>query len=122
MKVLRVFLVASTVLIYAVTLLATASQGINWPAIALNDLVALNWRSQFDTDFLVYLILTAVWIAWREGLTTKGYAFAFLNIFLGGMFGFPYLLWATYQANGDPTLVLLGVHASQRRDSEGSNE
>jgi hypothetical protein len=33
------------------------------------------------------------------------------SIFMGGMFGFPYILVATYQAGGDPRKILLGVHA-----------
>lgn len=117
MNAFRVFLLASTALIYAMTVLATSSSGINWPAVALKDLAALDWRSQFDTDFLVYLSLGATWVAWREGFTSKGYVFAFLSIFLGGMFTFPYLLLATYQANGNPQLMLLGVHAKDNNSA-----
>jgi hypothetical protein len=116
MNTLRFFLLVSTVLIYVMTLLAWSSQGINWPAVAISDLMALNWRSQFDTDFLVYLFLGATWITWREGFTLKGHVFAFLSVFLGGMFSFPYLLLATYQANGDPKILLLGVHANPERN------
>lgn len=29
---------------------------------------------------------------------------------MGGMFGFPYLLHATYKASGDAKKILLGVH------------
>jgi hypothetical protein len=116
MNILRAFLLASTVLIYVMTLLASSSQGINWPAVALNDLMALDWRSQFDTDFLVYLFIGATWVTWREGFTLKGHVFAFLSVFLGGMFSFLYLLFATYQANGDPKIMLLGVHATPARN------
>ena len=112
MTKLRIFLATSTVLIYAVTVIASVKDGVNWPAVAINDLMALNWRSQFDTDFLVYLLLGATWIAWREGGTTKGYLFGFLSVFLGGMFSFPYLLISSYQAGGDPRGILLGVHAA----------
>ncbi|MCC9657978.1 hypothetical protein [Rhodopirellula halodulae] len=110
MKTLRAFLIFSTVLIYGMTVLALLKQGINWPAVAIHDLVALNWRSQFDTDFLVYLFLGATWISWREGFTAKGHLFAFLSVFLGGMFTFPYVLIATYRASGDPFQILLGIH------------
>ncbi|MFG0291286.1 MAG: hypothetical protein ACF8CQ_24190 [Rhodopirellula sp. JB044] len=110
MNTLRAFLLVATVLIYTMTVLALLDQGFNWPAVAINDLMAFNWRSQFDTDFLVYLFLGAAWISWREGFTAKGYLFAFLSVFLGGMFTFPYLLLATYRANGDPFGILLGIH------------
>ncbi len=95
MSALRLFLVASTVIIYAITALAIGNQGIYWPIVFFGDLVALDWRSQFNADFLIHLILLATWISWREGFSKRGYLFGFLSIFLGGMFGFPYILVAT---------------------------
>lgn len=95
------------------TLIASANYGINWPAVAFQDLMALNWRSQFDTDFVIYLLLGAAWITWREGFTSKGFVCAFLSVFLGGMYMFPYLLIATYRTNGELKAMLLGVHANR---------
>ncbi len=86
------------------------TKGINWLAVLFGDLLPLDWRSQFNTDFLNHLLLL---VSWREGFTKKGFVFGFQGIFLGGMFGFPYLLAASYEAQGDPQVVLLGVHASQ---------
>ncbi len=111
MTFLRGFLVFSTVAIFAITFVAVYKFGIFWPVVYFGDLVAMNWRSQFNFDFLVHLFLLATWISWREGFTTKGHVFGFLSIFLGGMFGFPYILAATYQAKGDPKRIVLGVHA-----------
>lgn len=93
MNTLRIFLLFSTVLIYVMTVLASSSQGINWPAVAINDLIALDWRSQFDTDFLVYLFLGATWVTWREGFTLKGNCFAFLSVFLAACSVFPTCFW-----------------------------
>ena len=113
MMAFRFFLLAATVAIYTFTVVASASHGINWPAVAVKDLLALNWRTQFDVDFIIYLIIFASWIAWREGSSAKGYAYGFLSIVLGGMFSFPYLLYATYAANGDMRALLLGSHHMQ---------
>ncbi|WP_216700290.1 hypothetical protein [[Leptolyngbya] sp. PCC 7376] len=55
-------------------------------------------------------MLLGTWISWREGFSLKGFVFGFLSIFLGGMFGFPYLLYTTYQAQGNPKEILLGIH------------
>jgi hypothetical protein len=87
------------------------THGVNWPAVFFGDLLDLDWRSQFNIDFLIHLVLLATWISWREGFTVRGFVFGFLSIFLGGMFGFPYLLHAIYKASGDPGAILLGVHA-----------
>ncbi|MEM9292418.1 MAG: hypothetical protein AAGD01_12110 [Acidobacteriota bacterium] len=111
MSPLRVFLAFSTVVIYAITVHAVVIAGINWPAVFFPDLLPLDWRSQFNADFLIHLLLLATWIWWREGSNAKGFLFGFLSIFLGGMFGFPYILIATFKAGGDPRKVLLGVHS-----------
>lgn len=105
---LRIFLLISTVAIYLFTYVAVVSHGFNWPALAVEDILAMNWRSQFDIDLVIHLLLLATWISWRERFTAKGYLFGFLSIVLGGMFSFPYLLYAIYLANGDPKRVLLG--------------
>lgn len=111
MKILQWFLLVSTVVIYVITVLAILSSGFNWPAVLFGDLMSLNWRSQFDVDFLIHLFLLATWVSWREGFTTKGFIFGFLSIIMGGMFGFPYILIATYKSHGDPKKLLLGVHS-----------
>ena len=106
---LRILLFVSTLGIYLLTALAVASQGVNWPGVALSDLAALNWRSQFDFDFIVHLLLMATWVSWREAFSARGYVFGFLSIVMGGMFSFPYLIYATYEAKGSPTAILLGT-------------
>jgi len=111
---LRIFLIVSTVVIFALSIYAAVTNGINWPAIFFGDLLYLDWRSQFNTDFLIHLLLLATWISWREGFTAKGYIFGLLSIFMGGMFGFPYFLHATYKANGDPKVILLGIHSEKK--------
>lgn len=110
MTFLRIGLILSTLAIWVMTVLAVATQSINWPVVYFGDLVQLDWRSQFNTDLLVYIVLLSIWMAWREGFSAKGFMLGFLNTFLGGMFGFPYLLYITYQAQGNPKEILLGIH------------
>ena len=114
MSALRLFLLIASVLIYLITVLAVIAEGANWPAVYFGDLLSLDWRTQFNTDFLIHLFLLATWISWREGFTFKGHIFGFLSIIMGGMFGFLYILFASYQAKGDPVLLLIGKRA---RDS-----
>lgn len=111
MNALKTFLMLSTAGIYMLTLIAIASQGWNWPAVAINDLQALNWRTQFDFDFIIYLLILATWIVWREGANARAYLFGFLSIIMGGMFSFPYLIYAMHQVKGNPRALLLGNHA-----------
>lgn len=114
MNAIRILLVVATVGIYALTVTAIMAQGWNWPAVAINDLLALNWRSQFDFDFVVHLLLLACWVVWREGANAKAYVFGVLSVVMGGMFSFPYLIHATYKAKARPRALLLGVHAAEQ--------
>ncbi|MDD3765342.1 MAG: hypothetical protein PHP86_18765 [Nevskiales bacterium] len=111
MSMLRAFLLLATVAIFGVTFIAVEAQGYNWPAVYFGDLIAADWRSQFNTDFLIHLFLLALWIAWRHRFSGIGFVFGFFSIFWGGMFTFPYLLVETYRARGDARAILLGARA-----------
>ena len=107
----KFLLALSTAGIYTITAIAIAAQGLNWPAVAINDLLTLNWRTQFDFDFIIHLLLLATWGVWRDGANAKAYLFGFLSIVMGGMFSFPYLIYEMYQVKGNPRALLLGIHA-----------
>jgi len=113
MTLLRAFLLASTLLIFPISIYVIVTMGINWTTVYVDDLRKLDWHAQFDTDFLIYLCLLAIWVTWREGLNPKGFLFGFLSFSCGSLFACPYLLVATYNAKGDPKAVLLGVHANK---------
>ena len=111
MREIKLFLIVATLAIYMATVFVLYNNGLNWPAVFFGDILSIDWRSQFNIDFLIHLILFATWISWREGFSNKGIVFGILSIFMGGMFGFPYVLYAIYKANGNAKKVLLGVHA-----------
>ena len=110
MTILRGFLAFSWLLIMGVTLYAVSQLGFNWPAVFFSDLFGNEWRSQFNTDFLIHLFLLCGWVYWREESKLKGAVYGFLSIFMGGMFGFAYLLFHTYKSKGNMKALLLGSH------------
>lgn len=112
MTLLRSFLSICTALIFTVSIYVIVTLGFNWVTIYFSDLLKLDWRSQFNTDLLIYISLMTIWVTWREGFTPKGFLFGFLNFFCGAMFACPYLLFSTYKANGDLKSVLLGVNTN----------
>jgi hypothetical protein len=113
MTLLRTYLLAATLFIFAASIYVVMTMGINWPAVYFGDILNLNWRSHINVDFLLHLCLLAIWVSWREGFTLQGFLLGFLCIFLGATFGFPYLLLATYKAKGDLETLLLGVHTGK---------
>ena len=73
---LRAFLLTAILAIVAVTLYATLSAGINFPAVFFGDLLKLDWRSQINTDLMLHAGLLGIWVAWREGATPQGSSLA----------------------------------------------
>ncbi|MEM7546536.1 MAG: hypothetical protein AAF367_13445 [Pseudomonadota bacterium] len=49
----------------------------------MGDLASGNWRGQFNLDFLVYLILSGLWVAWRGGFSGQSIALGFMASVLG---------------------------------------
>jgi hypothetical protein len=109
MRVFQIFVLAMWVALLAITWRAVADLGLAGGNVFVSDL-SHPWRAQFNVDFLLHLILFAVWVFWRERSKPVGLVCAVL-CFLGGMFTFPYLLVAAFRARGDARALLLGARA-----------
>ena len=79
----------------------------------LSTIPALTWQGHINLDFLSYLALTGVWIAWRSGFTPTGNMLGVLSVLSGMLFFAPYLLYQIARSNNDPRKLLLGVHAER---------
>ena len=77
----------------------------------LSTIPALTWQGHINLDFLSYLVLVGVWIAWRSGFTPTGNFLGVLSVLSGMLFFAPYLLYLISRSNNDPRKLLLGVHA-----------
>ena len=109
MRVFRIFVMAMWVALLGVTWHAVAELGLGGGNVFVSDL-SHPWRAQFNIDFLLHLLLLAVWVFWREHSKLVGLVCAVLCVF-GGMFTFPYLLVAVSRSRGDARALLLGAHA-----------
>ena len=55
--------------------------------IFFGDMAAMTWPGQFNADFFCFLLMSGLWIAWRNHFSPPG-----LLLGLGGVFlGAPYL-------------------------------
>lgn len=68
------------------------------------------WRAQFNVDFLVHLLLIAVWMVWHNANRALGLLFALFAVTGGAVFTFAYLLGRSVQYKGNIKQVLLGRH------------
>ena len=117
MRVLTVFLSLALIGVSVYTLLTVTQHGWNFMQVFLTDLFCLTWRGQFNLDFMTYLMLSALWVAWRGGFSAGA-----IGLALGAsVLGMPYLAaYILIQMRKVDSLeeLLLGVHAARtgRRD------
>lgn len=109
MAVFRLLLVGLWVALVAYTAVVIANHGMGLISIYFGDIAKMGWPGQFNLDFLWFLVLSALWTAWRGGFAPLSLALAVVAFFGGAGFLLPYLLILTLQAKGDMAAVLLGV-------------
>lgn len=103
-------LMAATLTVY--TVMAIGNEGINLFANTIPAIADFGWQGQFHLDFVTYLVLSGLWIAWRHDFSGSGIAFGIAASTIGIMFFAIYVFVASYQAEGDLSVVLLGEKRS----------
>jgi len=108
MSAFRILLVIFIIGITGFTGIVIFNHGWNLLPIFLGDMAAMTWPGQFNFDFMCFLTLSGLWLAWRHHFSLGGIALGVLGFFGGIMVLAPYLLLASYKANGDMKILLLG--------------
>jgi hypothetical protein len=108
MLALRTVLVAHLAWLTAYTLIVIANHGLNLFPVWFGDWAAMGWAGQFDLDFMGFLMLSALWTAWRNAFSPLGLALAVVAFFGGMMFLSIYVLILSLGA-GDIKAILLGA-------------
>ncbi len=109
MRAFQLLLIALWLVLVAYTGVVIARHGLDLLPIFFGDIARVAWPGQFNLDFLCFLVLSALWTAWRNGFSAGGLALALVAFFGGAGFLLPYLLWLTIRTRGDMRRVLLGV-------------
>jgi hypothetical protein len=112
MLALRMLLVAMVLGMYSYTGYVALQNGWGILPAFLEDVSAMNWSGQFNLDFSCYLLLSALWIAWRNRFSFSGIALGALSSVLGISFLAPYLLYLTFKTQGNLSQILLGAQKS----------
>lgn len=108
MTAFRLWLIVMIVALGAYTAIVIANHGMGLVPIFFGDMAKMEWPGQFNADFMGFLTLSALWLAWRHHFTPTGLVLGLFGLFGGIMFLAPYLLIASYKANGDVKELLLG--------------
>jgi hypothetical protein len=109
MTAFRILLVILLIAVVTYTIPVVIEEGLSslLPTF-FRDILTMTWPGQFNFDFLGVLILSATWTAWRNQFSAPGLGLALVALFGGIPFLTTYLLYLSYQTNGDIRVMLLG--------------
>jgi hypothetical protein len=106
MNVLRLVLAAHLAVLTVYSAMVIANHGMNLLPVFFGDMAAMAWPGQFNLDFLGFLILSALWTAWRNAFSGLGLLLAVVAFFGGMMFLSIYLLILSFNARSIPEILL----------------
>jgi hypothetical protein len=110
----RILLSSIIGVVLAYTGVVIAAEGWGFFAVFFGDIAAMNWAGQFNLDFSCFLLLSGLWLAWRNHFTPVGLVLGAFALVGGSPFVAAYLLITSIQTNGDVKVLLLGkARASQ---------
>lgn len=90
------------------TAFVVMDHGLNFIPEYIGNIVAMNWAGQFQVDFSFYLILSALWVAWRHAFSGAGIALALCALCGGMLFFAAYLLVTALREKGDVRAFVVG--------------
>ncbi len=114
MKLFRIYLVVVFACLTGYTLFVGIRHGWNLFAVFFLNIAEMSWSGQFNLDFMTFLGLSGIWVAWRHRFTCEAIVLGIVAFFGGMMFLAPYLFWASMQAKGDARILLLGKERADR--------
>lgn len=106
MNVLRLVLAAHLAVLSVYSIMVIANHGANLMPVFFGDIAAMAWPGQFNLDFLGFLILSALWTAWRNAFSGLGLLLAVVAFFGGMMFLSIYLLILSFNVRSIPEILL----------------
>lgn len=113
MTTFRIFLATLWLTLAGYTAIVISDHGLGLLPIFFGDMVTMAWPGQFNLDFMFMLLLSALWVSWRQRFSPAGFALALPALFGGAAFLTVYLFVLSLQSKGDVKAILLGAHAQR---------
>ncbi len=105
---LPVLLVVQTLSIIIYTLIAFNNEGFTLFQIFFSNILSLTWNGQFNLDFSFYLLLSGIWVVWRNNFSPLSYVLALITFVMGIVIFAPYLVYLYITENGNITRIIVG--------------
>ena len=106
---LKGLLIAQTALLLIYSALAFKNDGADLLGVFLSNIQAVDWNGQFNLDFSCYLLLSGLWIMWRNKFSGGSIGFGLVATIMGIIVFAPYLLYLIAKEKGNLKIVLLGA-------------
>lgn len=104
----KILLVTQTIGLVIYTTIVMKNSDENLFQIFLSNIRQIEWNGQFSLDFSCYLLLSWIWITWRNKFSLQSILIATAAAIVGIMVFAPYLLYLLYKEKGDLKKVLIG--------------
>lgn len=108
MPLFRTFLMVFLVALAGYTAVTVSIDGWNLIPIFFGDMLEMRWPGQFNFDFMGFLLLSAIWTAWRNDFSVAGLGLAVIASVGGMLFLTIYLLVLSYQTKGNTKEMMFG--------------
>ena len=108
MTLFRLFLLALIAVIAVYTGFVVAEHGLGLLPIFFGDMAAMTWPGQFNLDFFTFLLMSGLWMAWRNRFSPLGLFLGVVAVFGGMPFLAASLLYLSFKHDGDMAKILLG--------------
>lgn len=106
MLALRTVLVIHLAVLTAYTLVVISNHGLNLFDVWFSDWAAIGWAGQFNLDFVGFLMLSAMWTAWRNAFSPPGLVLGVVAFFGGMMFLSIYVLILSLNSDSIRAIIL----------------
>ena len=114
MTLFRLYLAAVWVCLSAYTFVVGTEHGWQLLPIFFANIAEGSWSGQFNVDFMTFLGLSGIWVAWRQRFSAVGILLGLVAFFGGMMFLGAYLLLLSFRPGADMRSILLGSRRSGR--------
>lgn len=108
MNAFRIFLGALFIAISAYTAVTISNHGVGLVQIFFGDMAKMAWPGQFNFDFMCFLLLSGLWVSWRNKFSPSGILLGLIAVFGGMLFLSAYLLFLSFQTQGDIKALVMG--------------
>lgn len=113
MNFFRALLLLMLVVLLIYTAIVISNYGWNLLSVFFGDIAAMAWPGQFNLDFMGFLVLSALWTAWRHQFSIVGLTLGVIAFFGGMMFLTVYLFVESIRGRGSVQALLLGRNGTE---------